>query len=70
MQVLPSYVTTYYFLASSLAHLARLDEAREVARRMRAITSMEIPAGRILRNPKQEERFLAGLRLALGERER
>jgi adenylate cyclase len=67
LQLLPSYVTTYYFLASCYAHMGRLDEAHEVARRLRDVTSLVIPSGTFLHNPEQREFFLSGLRLAAGE---
>jgi hypothetical protein len=40
LEKLPSFTTTYRFLASCYAHMGRLDEAQEVVNRLRAITSV------------------------------
>jgi len=58
---------TYRFLASCYAHMGRIDEAREIVRRLRAITSVVIPSVIPYRNPEHRELFLSGLRLAAGE---
>jgi hypothetical protein len=48
--------------------MGQLEEAREIIKRLRAITSVAIPPNaRILRNPEHRELFLSGLRLAAGE---
>lgn len=60
----PENVPPYRFLAACYAHLGRLDEAREVVTRLRAITTVVIPDGNFLRNPEHRELFLSGLRLA------
>ena len=57
----------YAHLAACYAHLGRLDDAREIVRRLRAITSVVIPDATFLRNAEQRELFLSGLRLAAGE---
>jgi adenylate cyclase len=62
----PSYPQPYRYLAASYVHMGRLDDAREVVTRLRAITSVEIPAIS-LRNPEHRELLLSGLRLAAGE---
>jgi hypothetical protein len=49
------------------AHMSRLDEAREMVKRLRAVTSVVIPDASFLRNPEHRELFLSGLRLAAGE---
>jgi pentatricopeptide repeat protein len=58
---------TYRFLASCYAHMGRLDEAREMVRRLRAITTVVIPSVIPYRRPEDRELFLSGLRLAAGE---
>jgi adenylate cyclase len=57
----------YQYLAACYAHMGRIDEAREVVVRLRAITPLVIPDELPLRNPEQRELFLSGLRLAAGE---
>jgi hypothetical protein len=47
--------------------MGRLDEAREVVKRLRAITPVVIPSVIVYRNPEHRELFLSGLRLAMGE---
>jgi adenylate cyclase len=54
-------------LAACYAHMGRLDEAREIVARIRAITSIVMPDVSYLRNPEQREFLLSGLRLAMGE---
>jgi class 3 adenylate cyclase len=49
------------------AHMGRLDDAREVVTRLRAVASLVIPDARRFRNPEHRELFLSGLRLAAGE---
>jgi hypothetical protein len=39
----PSHPSAYHFLAASCAHMSRLDDAREIVTRLRAITSVVIP---------------------------
>jgi pentatricopeptide repeat protein len=53
-------------LASCYAHMGRLDEARDIVQRLRAITPTVMPYARPWRNPEHWEFFLAGLRLAAG----
>jgi len=67
LEELPSYVPAYRFLASCYAHLGRLEEARDVVRRLRSLTAVIVPAATYYRNPGQRELFLSGLRLAAGE---
>ena len=57
----------YRHLASCLAHLGRLDEAREIVARLRGLTPLVIPNGTLYRKPEHQELFLSGLRLAAGE---
>ena len=49
--------------------MGRLDDAREIVARLRAITPVVIPDVSFLRNPEHRELFLSGLRLAMGEAE-
>jgi TolB-like protein/class 3 adenylate cyclase len=59
--------TPYRWLAACYAHMGRLDDAREVVARLRAITSAVVPDASFLRNPEHRELYLSGLRLAAGE---
>ena len=63
----PGHPSPYRYLAACYAQMGRLDEAREVVERLRAITSVVIPDASYLRNPEHRELFLSGLRLAAGE---
>jgi adenylate cyclase len=63
----PSHPVPYRYLAACYAHMGRLDDAREIVERLRAITSVVIPDASFLRNPEHRELFLSGLRLAAGE---
>ena len=60
----PIFPTPYRFLAACYAHMGRLDEAREVVKRLRNITPVVVPTFSFLRNPEHRELFLSGLRLA------
>src|SRR6516225_1059365 len=51
------------------AHMGRLDDAREVAARLRTLTPDVLDSGTRYRNPEYRELFLSGLRLAAGEAE-
>ena len=63
----PSFPPPYRSLAACYAHMGRLDDARKVVTRLRAITSVVIPDRTNLRNPGHRELYLSGLRLAAGE---
>jgi pentatricopeptide repeat protein len=65
----PSFPPPYRTLASCYAHMGRLDDAREIVERLRAITSAVIPNAPNLRNAEHRELLLSGLRLAAGEAE-
>jgi adenylate cyclase len=67
----PSFPSPYCSLAICYAHMGRIDNAREIVARLRAVTSAAMPAvmGDIahFRNPEHREFLLSGLRLAMGE---
>ena len=63
----PSLPLPYRVLAACYAHMGRLDEAREIVARLRAITPVVVPDASYLRNAGQRELYLSGLRLAMGE---
>jgi TolB-like protein len=65
----PSHTQPYRVLAACYAHMGRLDDAREIVKRLRAITSVVIPDASYLRNDEHRELLLSGLRLAAGEAE-
>ena len=66
-QEFPGWVPNYRFLAACCAQIGRLDEAREIVQRLRALTPLVVPSATQWRNPEQRELYLAGLRLATGE---
>jgi adenylate cyclase len=63
----PSFLHTYRVLAACYAHLGRLDDAREIVARLRALTPVVIPDANQFRNAEHRELFLSGLHLAAGE---
>jgi TolB-like protein/class 3 adenylate cyclase len=67
LQELPHYANTHRFLAACYAQMGRLDEAREVVKRLRAITPSVMPNLTSYWNLEQRELYLSGLRLAAGE---
>jgi TolB-like protein len=72
LEALPGHAGIYRYLASCYAHMGRLDEAREMVRRLRAIAPTVMPHamyGLQWRNPEHREFYLSGLRLAAGEAE-
>jgi TolB-like protein len=64
----PSNPGAHRHLAACYAHMGRLDDAREIVERLRAITSVVVPDASFLRNSEHREIFLSGLRLAAGEK--
>jgi adenylate cyclase len=66
LQQRPSYVTTYRYLAACYALMGRLDEAREIVERLRAITPAVMPVFS-RRGSELDELLVSGLRLAAGE---
>ena len=67
IQEAPGFPVPYRWLASCYAHMGRLDEARDVVKRLRAITPVVVPSATQFRDPEQRELLLSGLRLAAGE---
>ena len=67
LELAPTFPVTYRVLASCYAHMGRLDAAREIVRRLRAITPVVMEPATRYRNPELRELFLSGLRLAAGE---
>jgi len=67
LEALPSFTTTYRFLASSYAHMGRLAEARQIVERLQTLTPVVVPMLTNFRNPEHRELFLSGLRLAVGK---
>jgi adenylate cyclase len=68
LQEHPGWPPTYRFLAACYAHLARIDDAREIIERLRAITPVIVPKdARQWRNPEHRELYLSGLRRAADE---
>lgn len=65
---LPSYAMTAWFLAACLAHMGRLDEAREFAARHGIVPGGQwLTIGSLYGDPAQRELLLSGLRLATSE---
>jgi adenylate cyclase len=67
LQRVPNFALTYRFLASCYAHMGRFGEAREIVRRLRAITPVVVEGATRYGDPDHRELFLSGLRLAAGE---
>ena len=67
IQEAPAFPVPYRWLASCYAHMGRLDEARDVVKRLRALTPVVVPPATQFRNPEHRELLLSGLRLAAGE---
>jgi TolB-like protein len=63
----PGSPLPYRTLATSYAHLGRLDEARAIVAQLRAITSLVVPHILPHRKPEDRELLLSGLRMAIGE---
>jgi adenylate cyclase len=67
LQENPGNPRAYRFLAASYAHMGRLDEARAIVARLRAITPQVVPSVLPWCNLEDRELLLSGLRLAMGE---
>jgi adenylate cyclase len=65
----PGYPQQYRLLAACYAHMGRLDDAREIVERLRAITPVVMQDAGHLRDAEHRKLFLSGLRLAMGETE-
>jgi adenylate cyclase len=63
----PSVPAPYRTLASCYAHMGRLDEARQVIERLRAITPAVVPNIIPFRRSEHRDMYLSGLSLAAGE---
>jgi tetratricopeptide (TPR) repeat protein len=63
----PGFPSSYRTLAACYAHMGRLDEARAIVARLRALTPQVVPSELPFRNPEDRELYLSGLRLAMGE---
>jgi TolB-like protein len=63
----PTFPEPYRHLAVCYAHMGRLDEAREIVKRLKTITPVVVPSVVPYRNPDHRELFLSGLRLAAGK---
>jgi hypothetical protein len=63
----PGFPPAYRALASCYAQMGRLDEARAIVARLRAITPQVVPSVLPWRNPEDRELYLSGLRLAAEE---
>jgi adenylate cyclase len=65
----PNFPSPYRYLAACYSHMGRLEQAREIIGRLRAITAAVMPPIVYLRNSEHRELLLSGLRLAAGETE-
>jgi TolB-like protein len=63
----PGSPPAYRTLAACYAHMGRLDEARAIVARVRALTPLVVQSDLPFRNPEDSQFFLSGLRLAAGE---
>jgi adenylate cyclase len=63
----PGFAPAFRCLAACYAHTGRLDEARAIVVRLRAITPLVVPSDLPFRNPEDRELLLSGLRLAAGD---
>jgi pentatricopeptide repeat protein len=64
LQQKPNWVPTHRFLAACYAQMGRLDDAREVFKRLRELTTVPMPTADHWRNAGHREMLLSGLRLA------
>ncbi len=63
----PDFPSPFRVLAACYAHMGRLDEAREIVDRLRAITPVVVTSLSYYRIAEHRELVLSGLRLAAGE---
>jgi len=64
---MPRNPEVHRYLAASYALTGRIEEARQMIDRLRAITPIILPRIISFRDPEQRELFLSGVRLAAGE---
>ena len=64
LEEIPGHATTYRFLAACYAHMGKLDDARNILERLRALTPVIMPSLTNFRNPEDRALLLAGLRSA------
>jgi Flp pilus assembly protein TadD len=67
LDLAPTFPVTYRVLAACYAHMGRLEEARNIVTRLRAIAPAVMEPATRYRNSELRELFLSGLRLAAGE---
>jgi class 3 adenylate cyclase len=65
----PGSTGAYRTLAACYAQMGRLEEARAIVARLRAVTPQIVPSVLPVRNPEDRELYLSGLRMAMGESE-
>jgi adenylate cyclase len=64
LQEHPDWAPTYRFLASCYAYMGRLDDAREVMKRLRNLTDVVVPDPVHWRKAEYREFYISGLRMA------
>jgi len=69
VQESPGYPLPYRFLASCCAHMGRLDEARAAIASLREIAPDFMENLASFRSPEDQELYVSGLRMAIGEGE-
>jgi adenylate cyclase len=67
IQDYPGFPASYRALAACYGYMGRLDEARAIVARLRALSPLVVPSELPFRNPEDRELYLSGLRLAAGE---
>jgi TolB-like protein/Tfp pilus assembly protein PilF len=63
----PSFPSPYRFLAACYAHMGRLDDARDIVTRLRAITAEMIPDASHYRSAEHRKLLLSGLHMVVGK---
>jgi len=63
----PRFTPTHRTLAACYAHMGRLDEAREIMKRLASLTPVVVPTAIPFRNPEHRELYVSGLQFAAGE---
>jgi pentatricopeptide repeat protein len=64
LQEKPTWIPTHRFLAACYAQMGRLDDARDVFKRLQGISADPMPNAEHWRKPEHREMLLSGLRLA------